>query len=73
MTTRYSTTEWNNKKVIFGETKIDEKKSQDFLEEISKNQKFPKKILRFFRQNFCRRKLFQIIFFLKNAKLSLLL
>ena len=31
MTTRYSTTEWNNKKVILGETKIDEKKPVNLL------------------------------------------
>ena len=31
MTTRYSTTEWNNKKVILGKTKIDEKKPVNLL------------------------------------------
>jgi len=31
MTTRYSTTEWNNKKVILGETEIDEKKPVNLL------------------------------------------
>jgi predicted esterase len=31
MTTKYSTTEWNNKKVILGETEIDEKKPVNLL------------------------------------------
>ena len=31
MTTKYSTTEWNNKKVIIGETEIDEKKPVNLL------------------------------------------